>query len=172
MRSGASYGLLLVCIGVFTLIFVPRIRDPQLGDNKDPGPRAFPTALAVCLLAGGLAQAVNALRKAPAERGEDVDIGNEYQGRTPAFRNPAVVLLAALIVYAGVMPWLGFSISTFLFAGGMMLWLGTRWWVALLLTVLMIAAIRLLFVSLFKVQLPAGVFELGMLPLGSAFLNG
>ena len=169
MRSGASYGFLLVCIGLLALLFVPRIRDSRLGDNKDPGPRAFPTALALCLVAGGLVQAVRALRqKAPAQG----DGGAGTETHVPAFRNPALVLLAALILYTAVMPWLGFSLSTFLFAGGMMLWLGTRWWMALVVTGLMIVGIRMLFVWLFKVQLPGGIFELGMSPFARATLNG
>jgi hypothetical protein len=69
-------------------------------------------------------------------------------------------MLAVLVVYVIAMGWIGFSASTFLMAVGLMIWLGNRWWVAVVVAVLMVAVVRLLFVVLFRVQLPVG--ELGL----------
>jgi hypothetical protein len=66
----------------------------------------------------------------------------------------AVFLLVSLIIYLVAMPWIGFVISTALFAFAMMWRLGTRWWLAGLGSAVIVSAIHLLFVVLFKVQLP------------------
>ena len=158
MNSRASFGLLLIIVGVLALCFVSQIQDSGLGHNKDPGPRAFPVGLAVCLIIGGLLHTIRVMtqgRSVPEPA--DIEYQRSEQRLNPWRRSPALILLSALVLYIAAMPWLGFSISTFLFAAGMMGYLGTRWWLALVVPILMIVVIRLLFVSLFKVQLPEGV---------------
>jgi hypothetical protein len=72
----------------------------------------------------------------------------------------ALVLFAGLLLYLAAMPWCGFSVSTLLFSLGVMLRLGVRRALASVVSLSMIVAIHLLFVKLFKVQLPTGVLGL------------
>jgi putative tricarboxylic transport membrane protein len=71
-----------------------------------------------------------------------------------------MILLAVLVFYVLGMGWIGFSLSTLLMAVVLMVWLGNRWWVAVAVAVVMVAVVRLLFVMLFRVQLPAGEWGL------------
>jgi hypothetical protein len=64
------------------------------------------------------------------------------------------------VIYLAAIGWVGFSLSTILLCTGVMIWLGNRWWVALIVSVAMVVVVKLLFVILFRVQLPVG--ELGL----------
>ena len=66
----------------------------------------------------------------------------------------ALFLLAALVLYALVMPWVGFAASTLVFTFAVMWRLGTHWLLAVAGSVVLVITIHLLFVILFKVQLP------------------
>ncbi|HKS37619.1 MAG TPA: tripartite tricarboxylate transporter substrate-binding protein [Verrucomicrobiae bacterium] len=66
----------------------------------------------------------------------------------------ALFLLVALVTYLIAMRWIGFSGSTFVFALAVMRRLGTKWWLAGVGSAVIVVAIHLLFVTLFKVQLP------------------
>jgi hypothetical protein len=75
-------------------------------------------------------------------------------GESGRLSSDARFLLAALVLYLAVMPWMGFSASTFIFALVVMWRLGTRWWWAATAAGVIVVSIHLLFVTLFKVQLP------------------
>ena len=123
-----------------------------LGQNHDPGPRAMPillaTLLVLCLVAEGYL----------SRRREDAPLKcgarSAECGSTSWMSADAVFLLVALVIYVVAMPWIGFSASTFAFAGAVMWRLGTKWWLAAAGSVVLVVAIHLLFVVLFKVQLP------------------
>ena len=66
----------------------------------------------------------------------------------------AAFLLVALVLYVAAMAWIGFAASTALFSLAVMCRLGTKWWLAALGSAVIVGAIHLLFVVLFKVQLP------------------
>jgi len=85
---------------------------------------------------------------------------------------PALLLMAALSVYTLAIGLIGFSLSTVIFATAMIHWLGARnhrpdqpavlaWPLRLLLalgvSVLLVVAVRVLFVLFFQVQLPTGM---------------
>ena len=71
-----------------------------------------------------------------------------------------LLMIAALCVYIPAINWLGFSLCTFVLATGLTVCLGSRWWLAPIVAVVMVTVVQLLFVGMFKVQLPAG--ELGL----------
>lgn len=117
-----------------------------LGHNHDPGPRTLPRILAALLAVTIGAEALRSLRRKAT--------ANLEVERTPVAPARAVWVALAMVVYLAAMPWLGFAASTLLFAGFVMWRLGARWWMATLASLLMVGAIHLLFVTLFKVQLP------------------
>jgi len=147
-----------------------------LGQNHDPGPRAMPillaTLVAVALVAEGF---LSRRRRAPGSSRPEEALNAESEIRNPtsgieqsllpsAVTNKelsaswmsadAVFLLVTLVIYVVAMPWIGFSASTFVFTLAVMWRLGTRWWLAAIGSVVIVVAIHLLFVTLFKVQLP------------------
>ena len=119
-----------------------------LGDNFDPGPKAFPIGLSALLVLGGLVE----FFKKKAEKST-----NEAQAGMGKY---VLMLLAAFALYVLLLPWLGFALSTAIMATTMMMLLGNSWKAAVTLTVSLIIIIYFLFVVLFKVPLPGGV--LGM----------
>ncbi|TVS10325.1 MAG: tripartite tricarboxylate transporter TctB family protein, partial [Planctomycetaceae bacterium] len=132
------------------------------GGGHDPGPRFFPRLLSWILLAFGIGYAVQAALVAFLP-------GLGSQGIQPVQQDGApsaqigwrwLILLALLVLYVFAIGWVGFSVSTWLMATGMMIGLGNRWWVAAGVALVMVVAVRVLFVILFRVQLPAG--ELGL----------
>ena len=66
---------------------------------------------------------------------------------------------AGLALYVVAIQWLGFSISTFFFGTALMIRLGSRWWLAILVSLLSVLIIRLVFVIAFDVYLPEGFLE-------------
>ena len=121
-----------------------------LGDNFDPGSKAFPLGLAAILGIGGL-----------------IEIG-QSRGHSPANRAPtdpkqsqtALVLLVGLGVYIFLLPWGGFALSTLVMGTAMMVWLGNSWLRSVVAAVLLIGVVYALFVLGFKVPLPGGVLNL------------
>ena len=111
-------------------------------------PILLATLLVLCLVAEGYLsrQREDALFERGARSAEC--------GSTSWMSADAVFLLVALVIYVVAMPWIGFSASTFVFAAAVMWRLGTKWWLAAAGSVVLVVAIHLLFVVLFKVQLP------------------
>jgi putative tricarboxylic transport membrane protein len=142
-------GLLFVLLGGATFLLAWQIPPATLGETGDPGPRSFPLALGAVLLCGGLWEWF-LVRRNPRKPGPVPD---------EAARWRVVQLALGLAVYAAVIPWLGFTLSTLIFAMLMMWRLGIRWWVAAGASVLLAVAIQLLFVRLFKVPLPPGFWQ-------------
>lgn len=157
---GQSLGPVLILVGSIAVILANAIPESTLGDNQDPGPRAFPIALGTLVILGGA-----------YELGRTLLLARRHAGGRPGpswipnvaalFRRPenhdVLILIGALTVYLAAMPWLGFAAGTWLFSVGMMVRLGARWPWAIAVSTGLVLIIHLLFVMLFKVQLPAGV---------------
>jgi len=157
-----SFGLLLILIGLLTLFLAGRIEDPAISDKNDPGPAGLPTAVAVLLIAGGVILTVNWFRKSggAAARSWTVEIPARLQ-RTfeGSARRNVWFASGGLTAYVVAIPWLGFSISTFVFGTSLMIRLGSRWWLAILVSLSTVAIIRFVFVGMFAVYLPEGLLE-------------
>jgi hypothetical protein len=66
------------------------------------------------------------------------------------------LLVGALLLYLPAIEWLGFFLSTILFSGGLLRWLRMSWRGTVATVLVLVLTVQLLFVQLFKVQLPAG----------------
>ena len=147
-----------------------------LAKNHDPGPKAMPILLATLLVLSLALETVRSRKRhepcgsrreeAPCPNSENRKAQTETEqsilASAATFLDPgasslsadALMLLAALVIYVAVMPWIGFAPSTLFFTFAVMWRLGTRWWLATIGAVVIVLSIHLLFVLLFKVQLP------------------
>jgi hypothetical protein len=167
-------GASLIATGVAFLTLASDIRQLGLGNNRDPGPKAFPMLLAGLLSLGGLLEVVLGLTGMShfGQRREPPLVTSPSDLNRPRVEiGRAVILLIVLTAYIAAIDWIGFSLSTFLTASGLMIWMQTAsarrstvarfTWivVSLVLSFLLVATIQLLFVQVFRVQLPTGAME-------------
>jgi len=157
---GALFGVFLLVVGLFTLLTVGNIKEMSFGANADPGPRALPIALAGCLIFGGAAEIIATSMKRRRTKATKTNIEEIAAPAGASNLLDAGILLGALIIYIGVLPWIGFTLSTLGFAISMMWRLKTGWILNLAVSVGLVVAVHVLFVMVFRVQLPAG--ELGL----------
>jgi tripartite-type tricarboxylate transporter receptor subunit TctC len=128
-------------------------------DTHDPGPMFFPTVLAALLAGFGAVSwwkgRDGTAQEPPAAGSPRAELG------TVALNWPRVLLLlAGLAAYVLALPWVGFALSTLLFAVLTLRWLGSRWPLAAVVSLAIVAVVQTLFVGVFKVQLPGG--QLGL----------
>lgn len=161
MRADHLAGIAFVALGAAALGFGLQIKELGLGQNQDPGPRVFPMVLGLILVLGGVLELGLSLRKV-----SEGDLSHSPQSEskevwlTPAGLKNLGVIFMGLVLYVGLIAYLGFGLCTLLFGSGMMMRLGVRWWLAVLVSVGLLVGIYLLFGQLFKVQLPNGVLGL------------
>ena len=141
-------GAVLIGLAVAVAGLSSSIRALGLGENFDPGAKAFPLGLALILGGSGVVELVLGWKSHDTE--------NAPSGRTKT----AAILLLGLGAYVFLLPWLGFALSTLLMASGMMIWLGQSWQRSLAASVSLLGLVYLLFVVAFKVPLPGGVLNL------------
>lgn len=160
--TGLSLGVAWLAIGILTCALASRISYTSLGDNHDPGPRAFPLALGVCLAIGGIAEIYSTVRHQRRQAGAGRFVGEEGRNRFLSHKpnRDTLLFLAALLVYIPAISVIGFSLATISFSFLIMMRLGAGTRMALLLSGVMVLVIHLLFVRLFKVQLPPGLLGL------------
>ena len=121
--------------------------------RHDPGPWLFPSLLAVLLVFGSAGVIVKTLAA-----GHSAAAAPSSEQRERRYGD-LLVLVAALPAYAAAIGLAGFFPSTFVFATLLMQRLGLRWHIALALSALLLAGIYVLFVVVFRVQLPAGLWN-------------
>jgi putative tricarboxylic transport membrane protein len=148
-RKGDPWlGAAFLAAGALVIFLSGSIHAIGLGDNFDPGAKAFPIGLSILLILGGLVELL------PGGKSTSSATASKSDPKTKT----VLFLLGAFLAYVIILPWLGFSITTLIMATAMMILLGNSWKPSLLLSVTLIAIIYLLFVLLFKVPLPSGVF--------------
>lgn len=164
-KNSSGFGLFLITIGTFALWQSRDIALIGLGGNHDPGPRAFPIGLSLILVVGGIVQVALALfarRIKGSSHGQPLlpPLWKPRRILTDRGTQNVALVIVGVIVYVLAIEWIGFALSTLLFGSGMMVRLGTRWWQAIAMTLLLIVIIELLFTLLLEVQLPTGQFGL------------
>lgn len=157
-----SLGLSLVVFGSLALLFSRDIGETGVAGANDPGPRLFPVAMSAFLTLWGIVETGRWAFRRFWKRQTGL-AAEEISPSIPATdlnRWNVLLMILALCVYIPAISWLGFSVCTFVLATGLIVWLGGRWWLAPIVAVVMVTVVKLLFVVMFKVQLPAG--ELGL----------
>jgi hypothetical protein len=157
--QGYSFGAALLLFGGFLLLFSRNIERRGAMAEHDPGPAAFPVAIACCLIAGGVYELARAMRARRLAQPPLCPAPSAPKGSKRQLLD-ALVLLVALAAYISALPWAGFNLSTFIFALASMAWLGTRWWLGLLMSALLVVLTQVLFARAFSVPLPAGQWGL------------
>lgn len=163
-RPSLSLGIAFILVAAFFIVFAKDIPRIGLTGASDPGPRVFPLAMAIVVAAGGLFELIRAAmnRRQASETPSRVaeSTGTKTIASVQSSYKNFAVLTGTTLIYLVALFWLGFQISTLLFSSVVLIWLGARWWSALLSGLLIVIVVRVLFVGLFHVQLPAGVFRL------------
>jgi hypothetical protein len=154
---GWSLGPALIVVGLTAVVWSGDIPRTGLGDTHDPGARAFPMGVGVCLVLGGIYQLVLWARG----RGSGGNFSMHNMSKAlatclDAKNRDAWILVGALLLYVPAILWLGFSLSTLLFSLGLMVRLGAGWKLAVMMSLVIVVVINLLFAGLFKVQFPGG----------------
>lgn len=123
--------------------------DKGVPTKGDPGPSALPWFLfAGIAVAIGLETVRGKVRKLSGPGESERDRGTHR----------VVILSIGIVAYVVAVQWLGFHISTWLFVTITARQLGARWWAAAVAGALLVVVISLLFVFVFEVQLPQGIF--------------
>ncbi len=146
-RRRLALALFFVIAGGLAVLFAVQIPETGFQNEYDPGPRVVPLLMGAVLILGGLAEGVRSSRR-EEDVSPDAGLGAFW------------VLLAALTLYALVMPYSGFALATVILTVFVASSMGVRWWVAGMLALGLVAVVYLLFVYLFRVPLPQGVLGL------------
>ncbi len=148
-RSDRIAALFFIALSLFvcqqsTVIGVGSLRKPG------PGLMAMGAGIGVGLLA--LAVLIRSFLSKPEASG--VDRANETAGR-----GRLLSLCVSLFVYAALVSWLGFALSTFLFVFFLLRTAESeKWWLSLLKAGLVTAGNYLVFVEWLGINLPKGIW--------------
>lgn len=155
-------GLFFLLLGIIGLIGASLIKTSAFTNPLDPGPAAFPIALSLLLVLGGILTCLGGWRK---QRPTSFEPSNPPQTSLrppsgPTGRRDSIWLMLGVLLAPVFLYLVGFQLTLFLFAALLIRRLGSRWGAALLSALLMTALIHLLFVMLFKVPVPQGEWGL------------
>jgi hypothetical protein len=158
--AGWSLGLVFLLFGAAAAGLARLIPYTELGNNRDPGPRAFPTYLGLLLILGGVWELAawwrNRRAALPIPKTPPPGLPSSDSANTSDRDRDAVVLVGAVTLYIPAIVWLGFSLGTLLFTTVVLRRFGARWTVVLGTGIGLVLLVQLLFVQLFRVQLPIG----------------
>ncbi|HIG27711.1 MAG TPA: tripartite tricarboxylate transporter TctB family protein [Verrucomicrobiales bacterium] len=154
-RSGSiAWGVFLLLAGGVAFYFLKDISSSAFSSSDDPGPKTFPRILSILMMMGGVYEGVCSYRN----RSEGGGILKCKQflknwGTDQGLRQ-VLILILALGLYIPALGLLGFTSASLGFSTLMMWRLGTRPLFSLIMSAVLVALIRWLFVVLFKVPLP------------------
>jgi putative tricarboxylic transport membrane protein len=153
--AGAALGevifaALMVALGVFALVGVFAIHVPV---GSTVGPTVFPIFVAVLLLGAAVAVLVGVLR---GERGVPED-GEDIDQSLPTDWITLLKIVAFLVAHLLLIEPLGWAPAAALLFGGVAWALGAkRWWMALLVGLVLAVAVQVVFGGLLGLSLPWG----------------
>ena len=149
-----AFPLVLLGLSLFAFLAAFKIQTLATAATHDPGPRALPWLIAGMLAAGGVIELITAIsqhRRVAPHSTSDLS----HSENAPDIRT-GTILLGAMSLYFIAIPWFGFFTCTLIFSVSMMKLLGTSWKLSLAASSSILLAVYILFVQLFKVQLPSG----------------
>jgi hypothetical protein len=142
-------GALFLVFGAIVVFDSVRLGSTWGADGPKPGYFPFYVGLLVCIAA--LINLVAALRMKPEHNKGFVEVGQ--------LRMVLTVLIPTAI-YAALVGWIGIYVSSFVFIGFFMRWLGKyAWWKTVLVSLATMVAFYLVFEIWFQVPLPKGPLE-------------
>jgi len=147
-----ALGLFFASVGATCLVAIKFHSSRSLTNPNDPGPWLMPTLLGSLLLIGGIAFViVNLAKPRPAPA---TGIGTET-----TFNWKPWAMLGGIILYVGLLPWLGFLVATPVFVF-LMLWrMNIVWWKAIIAACVLTAVGQLVFVWGFRTPLPTAFWN-------------
>lgn len=177
-RKSASLLAAILLIAVFFIFTAGGIEPTGAISPGDPGPKMFPVALSVVMIIGAAWLAVSSY-VSPArgvsettepgddettQSSDDVDGGDLLDAKpvkgddAEGFVN-VVLLICGLFGYLSLLNILGFSLTTIAFAALLLHRLGSRFVASLIGSVALVLFVKIMFTTLFEVQLPEGYLE-------------
>jgi hypothetical protein len=124
---------------------------------EGPRPGYFPFYIGLIMCAASLVNFVRALALRPAQNKTFVEVGQLKM---------VLAVLVPTAIFAGLVTWLGIYVSSVLFIGLFMRWLGKyAWWKVALVGLGTAVALYFVFETWFQVPLPKGPLE-SLLGLG------
>lgn len=145
-----AFALVMVALGVFALVGVFAIHVPV---GSQVGPTVFPIFVAVLLLGSAVAVLVGVLRgqRGVPEDGEDVDQS------LPTDWITLLKIVAFLVAHLLLIEAIGWAPAAAILFGGVAWSLGAkRWWMALLIGVVLALVVQTVFGGLLGLSLPWG----------------
>ena len=164
--ASLSLAVALIILASLAIWFCKDISRSGIQQRGGIGPRAFPIGLSVCLLAGGIAEAISWIVTHRRRRTGRLSLAS-HRDRRPGVSSSqtaevmrVVLLVTALAIYIASISWLGFSLSSWIFAFAMLVGFRGNWFSSFIAAFVLVGGVKLLFYHLFKVQLPDGVLNL------------
>jgi len=155
-RKGPGLGLALLALSGLALWLSRGIKEVTLGAGADPGPKLFPVGLSILLGVLAVVELARSRCQMPS-----------FKFQISSFKLPKAaspprqgIMVLAVAAYLGLLYGVGFGLATFLFSLLVMRFLGTGWRLASVSALVLVLAVHLLFVRLFKVPLPEGMLGL------------
>jgi putative tricarboxylic transport membrane protein len=120
-------------------------------DVDGPRPGYFPFYIGLMICIASLVNMVLALRVSAAKDPAFVEVGQLKM---------VLTVLVPTAIYAALVTWIGIYVSSVLFIGFFMRWLGKYpWWKVVTVSVITVVVFYLIFEIWFKVPLPKGPLE-------------
>jgi len=153
-RTNIWFGIIIIGIAIFIIIISLNFPSFILGDKKLPGPNFFPIILSIILIITGGYEILIAWRDTRAK----ISVKSSKEYLKDWGNQNVLIIILSLILYISFLKWLGFILATFIFSLFLMIRLKTGWIRGTIFSTVAVIVIMLLFVKLFKVQLPEGSF--------------
>jgi putative tricarboxylic transport membrane protein len=141
-------GIFFLLVGLFFAVYA---RTVDIGSWSEPGPGFMPFCGGVIMTAMAIAIFITSFRRAG-------DVMPPFFPKPDSWKR-VTATFASLGVYALILEYVGFTLTTFLFVAYLVKFIFPQTWTRALLVALFAAiGARLLFVDLLKTQLPTGCF--------------
>ena len=148
-RNNKYIGLFFFLLGFVLYIEVPKQVPVQTVGTVGPG--VFPKTMAIVMMAASLVLIIGSLLK---EKKETSTIKNEKNTGSLKKEIPVAIAFGILILYAVLLPKIGFIVSTLLCGFSLMILLkNKKWWLYVVFFAL-VMAIYIIFKQLLNIQLP------------------